>query len=197
MEEEPFGPLRNHQPTKRHTIMYKQAIEELEEDERAIIHNQSLLTESQITLESSVIARNVSRAIAHLKGENMNDLIIKIRQWGRDKKIIGNLGKATLETQYMKLEEEVRELGAAIIEDDQVEIEDGIGDSTVVLILLADLAEMKFEDCVKAAYNVISKRTGKMVDGTFIKDIESDDDFNEPLPERTCNLDDDECEACQ
>ena len=24
-----------------------------------------------------------------------------------------------------------------------------------------------------------------------------DDDFNEPLPERTCNLDDESCESCQ
>ena len=29
-----------------------------------------------------------------------------------------------------------------------------------------------------------------------IREIPDDDDFNEPLPERTCNLDDEECESC-
>ena len=28
----------------------------------------------------------------------------------------------------------------------------------------------KLEDCLESAYNVISKRTGKMVDGVFVKD---------------------------
>jgi NTP pyrophosphatase (non-canonical NTP hydrolase) len=177
--------------------MYKQAIAQLEEDERAIIHNQSLLPEDQITFESAAAAKNIRRAIAHLKTESMNDLIIKIRQWGRDKGLIGIVGTGTLETQYKKLMEEVGELGKAIIEDDQVELEDAIGDSTVVLILLADLAEMKFEDCVKSAYNVISKRTGTMIDGQFVKSADLDDDFNEPLPERTCNLNEEACESCQ
>jgi len=29
------------------------------------------------------------------------------------------------------------------------------------------------------------------------KSSDPDDDFNEPLPERTCNLDDESCESCQ
>ena len=128
---------------------------------------------------------------------NMNDLIEQIRQWGRDKEIIGDHGKATLATQFYKLREEVQEIGKAILDDDPAETEDGIGDATVVLILLADLADMNFEDCVKSAYDVISKRTGKMIDGTFVKDVDPDDDFDEPLPERQCNMDDETCESCQ
>lgn len=30
--------------------------------------------------------------------------------------------------------------------------------------------EIKIEDCINSAYDVIAKRTGKMVNGTFIKD---------------------------
>ena len=32
----------------------------------------------------------------------------------------------------------------------------------------------------------------KHIQGSF----DLDDDFDEPLPERTCNLDDEECESC-
>ena len=128
---------------------------------------------------------------------DMNDLIEKVREWGREKGIIGHHGTGTLESQSKKLVEEVKEILLAIEDDDPVEIEDGIGDATVVLILLAELADMRHEDCVKSAYDIISKRTGKMVDGTFIKDADPDDDFDEPLPERTCNLNDEACESCQ
>ena len=37
----------------------------------------------------------------------------------------------------------------------------------------------------------------KGVELEVIKFTDPDDDFNEPLPERTCNLDDEECESCQ
>jgi hypothetical protein len=40
----------------------------------------------------------------------------------------------------------------------------------VVLILMARLADMSIEECLQHAYDIISKRTGKMVDGTFVKD---------------------------
>ena len=40
----------------------------------------------------------------------------------------------------------------------------------VVLTNLAHLGGTRIEDCIEAAYNVISKRTGKMVNGSFQKD---------------------------
>ena len=53
---------------------------------------------------------------------------------------------------------------------DKPEIKDAIGDMVVVLTNLAVLENMDIEDCIKSAYNVISKRKGKMVNGTFIKE---------------------------
>ena len=50
------------------------------------------------------------------------------------------------------------------------ETKDGIGDTMVTLILLCEMLDLTVEDCLQSAYDVISKRTGKMVDGTFIKD---------------------------
>ena len=66
--------------------------------------------------------------------------------------------------------EEAGELGRAILKDDQPEFVDAIGDMVVVLTNLAELGNTSIEACVDSAYDVISKRTGKMVNGTFVKD---------------------------
>jgi NTP pyrophosphatase (non-canonical NTP hydrolase) len=66
--------------------------------------------------------------------------------------------------------EEAGELGRAVLKDDQPEFIDAIGDMVVVLTNLAHLNGVTIEDCIDSAYKVISKRTGKMVNGTFVKD---------------------------
>jgi hypothetical protein len=40
----------------------------------------------------------------------------------------------------------------------------------VVLTNLAHLRGVNIEECIASAYNVINKRTGKMINGTFVKD---------------------------
>ena len=66
--------------------------------------------------------------------------------------------------------EEAGEVGRAILKEDTAEIIDGIGDMVVVLTNLAELAGVPIEECIQEAYNVIAKRTGKMINGTFVKD---------------------------
>ena len=66
--------------------------------------------------------------------------------------------------------EEAGELGRAILKDDEVEFVDAIGDMVVVLTNLAELGNVSIELCIDEAYRVISKRTGKMQNGTFVKD---------------------------
>jgi len=66
--------------------------------------------------------------------------------------------------------EETGEIGRAILKNDTDEIIDGIGDAVVVLTNLAELVGVPIEECIQEAYDVISKRTGKMVNGTFVKD---------------------------
>lgn len=97
-------------------------------------------------------------------------LIERVRAWGADKGITGPNGKATDKTQFKKLMEEVWELYEGIMNDDQDECIDAIGDCAVVLILMANLRGVEFEDCLESAYNVIKSRTGKMVGGAFVKD---------------------------
>jgi|SRR5690625_92503 len=100
----------------------------------------------------------------------MNKLIQTIEQWGEDRNIIGPDAKATLETQFLKLEEEVSEIHEAIAKKDDIGIVDGIGDAVVVLTLLARLAGTDLEACVNHAYHEIKNRTGKMENGMFVKD---------------------------
>ena len=90
-----------------------------------------------------------------------------IREWANER---GLYEKGDPKTQYVKLIEEAGEVGRAILKNDTPEIVDGIGDMVVVLTNLAELTGTPIEDCIQAAYDVISKRTGKMKNGTFVKD---------------------------
>lgn len=90
-----------------------------------------------------------------------------IRLWAEEK---GIFKKGDSKTQYLKLQEEAGELAKAILNSDEAEIVDALGDVTIVLVNLAKLCGYNLEDCVNEAYNVISKRTGRMENGTFIKD---------------------------
>jgi len=90
-----------------------------------------------------------------------------IREWADERGLYEN-GDA--KTQALKLMEEVGEIARAVLKDDFDEAVDGIGDAVVVLTNLAELIGAPIEMCIDEAYDVISKRTGKMVNGTFVKD---------------------------
>ena len=114
---------------------------------------------------------------------NYQELETKVLEWAGDK---GILEKATPLAQAKKTLEEVEELleavgaqekehyfftntkGKEVVTAD--EIKDALGDILVTIIIGAKLQGLKLEDCLESAYNVISKRTGKMVDGVFVKD---------------------------
>lgn len=89
-----------------------------------------------------------------------------IRFWAKDK---GIYDKGNSPTQFLKLLEETGELANAMLKKNKPEIVDAIGDIVVVLTNLAELEGLKIEDCIDTAYNVIAKRKGKMINGTFVK----------------------------
>ena len=91
----------------------------------------------------------------------------KIRDWAEDKGIYAH---GDSKTQTLKLMEEAGEVCRAVLKQDTPEIKDCIGDMVVVLTNLAELCELSIEECVESAYDVISKRTGRMDNGTFVKD---------------------------
>ena len=90
-----------------------------------------------------------------------------IRDWAEKR---GLYDKGDPKTQYLKLVEEVGELGRAILKEDHVEQCDAVGDIVVVLTNLSELIGVSIEDCIEQAYEVIKDRTGKMSNGTFKKD---------------------------
>ena len=92
-----------------------------------------------------------------------------IRDWA-DKRGIYDSGDT--KTQFVKLMEEVGELGKAILKDDKDEFVDAIGDCIVVLTNLSHLGGFDVEHCISSAYDEISNRTGSMVNGTFVKDAD-------------------------
>ena len=91
----------------------------------------------------------------------------KIREWALTR---GLYQQGDPMTQYVKLQEECGELAKALLKKDEPEVIDAVGDIIVVLTNLAHLKGYKIEDCIESAYNVIKKRTGKMSNGTFVKD---------------------------
>ena len=91
----------------------------------------------------------------------------KIRAWAKTR---GLYDKGNTYVQYVKLQEEAGELAKALLKSDHDEVNDAIGDMVVVLTNLAHLHGTEIEYCIEDAYNVISERTGKMINGTFVKD---------------------------
>ena len=89
-----------------------------------------------------------------------------IREWAERR---GIYDEGDQKTQYVKLMEEAGEVGRAILKDDTLEIQDGIGDMVVVLTNLAELSGLTIEECIESAYDTIAKRKGKMINGTFVK----------------------------
>ena len=114
---------------------------------------------------------------------NYKELEPLVLSWAKDK---GILDKATPLAQARKTEEETNELIEACVAqhagyetftnskgklcNTQEEIKDALGDILVTIIIGAELQGLNLEDCLEAAYNIISKRTGTMVDGQFVKD---------------------------
>jgi len=65
---------------------------------------------------------------------------------------------------------EIATLCDAIIKNDEEKQIDGIGDVLVTVIILSEQLGYDPVKCLELAYNEIKNRTGKTINGTFIKD---------------------------
>ena len=90
-----------------------------------------------------------------------------IREWAHARDLYKD---GDVKTQYVKLQEEAGELAKAILDKNEFETIDAIGDMVVVLTNLAHLLGTDIEVCIEDAYEAISSRKGKMINGTFVKD---------------------------
>ena len=93
----------------------------------------------------------------------------KILDWHKARNLIEG---STDIAQFSKLVEEVEELRLSL-DGDLTPIDD-IGDILVVLINIAHRNELTLFECMYHAYNDIKYRTGRMVDGVFVKDLIDD-----------------------
>lgn len=91
----------------------------------------------------------------------------EILRWAEDKGIIAHGNPFA---QSRKTLEETVELVNAVHEADYEEVIDAVGDIYVTLIIQCEMQGIDMESCINSAYNVISKRTGRMENGMFIKE---------------------------
>jgi len=103
------------------------------------------------------------------------EIELKVIDWGHIKGILGDLHTDAdrhkrIQKQLSKFEEESVEMIDAISSGDVDKIRDEMGDVLVTLVIQSNLWGLDLTDCLDEAYNKISVRTGRMVDGVFVKD---------------------------
>ena len=102
--------------------------------------------------------------LGNMTFESLQDAII---QWAYERNIVN--AKNTPK-QFMKVTEELGELAEGINKDNQGQIKDSLGDILVTLIILSKDLDVDLLDCLRGAYDVIKDRTGKTVNGVFVKE---------------------------
>lgn len=96
----------------------------------------------------------------------MNNLIKQVERWSKDR----DLDRGNPDRQFIKQVEEQGEIAAALSRGNLEALKDGIGDTVVTLIILAQQHGMTLEECLQFAYNEIADRKGVTRNGTFIKE---------------------------
>jgi NTP pyrophosphatase (non-canonical NTP hydrolase) len=97
----------------------------------------------------------------------MNETEKKVLEWANKRGLIEG---TTPDKQCIKLMEEVGELANALLKNKRPEILDSIGDIMVVLCNLSSKLDTSLGECFSLAYNEIKDRTGKMLNGTYVKE---------------------------
>lgn len=96
----------------------------------------------------------------------LDQLVKQVEQWSIDK----DLHKGNPDRQALKFYEEAGEVGAALSRGQLDALKDGIGDTVVTLIILAQQHDMTLQECLQFAYDEIKDRKGEMRNGTFVKE---------------------------
>lgn len=96
----------------------------------------------------------------------LDQLVKQVEQWSKDK----SLHNGNPDRQALKFYEEAGEVGAALSRNKLDDLKDGIGDTVVTLIILAQQHGWSLQECLQYAYDEISKRKGRTINGTFIKE---------------------------
>ena len=95
----------------------------------------------------------------------------RVAKWASDRNLIEG---STPLLQMTKLWEECEELSHALQDDNRAEVVDAIGDIQVVLAVISAQMGYCIDTCREIAWDEIKDRKGKMVDGVFVKEVQSD-----------------------
>lgn len=98
----------------------------------------------------------------------LDQLVEQVQQWSIDK----DLHKGNPDRQALKFYEEAGEVASALSRGQMDALKDGIGDTVVTLIILAQQHDMTLQECLQYAYDEIKGRKGKTINGTFIKEAD-------------------------
>ena len=98
---------------------------------------------------------------------DINDLTVRIYNWFDEKGLHDPI------MQFAKLNEEVGELAHELTRGrrDSLEMKDAIGDVFVTLVGMAHHLDLDLSECINMAYQEIKNRKGKVIDGSFIKEV--------------------------
>lgn len=100
--------------------------------------------------------------------KTFDELIENVKLWADNK---GILKPENASKQMMKIIEELGETAGAIAKNKKIEeIQDGIGDTFVTVIILAYQLGLNPTECLDRAWNEIKDRKGKTENGIFIKE---------------------------
>ena len=99
--------------------------------------------------------------------ELFEELEDKTIDWGFSRGILPDVNPMA---QWEKTLEEVYELKEAIENENEDEAIDAIGDIIVTLIMQSCYWDVSLTEALNSAYEVIAKRKGTMVNGTFVKE---------------------------
>jgi NTP pyrophosphatase (non-canonical NTP hydrolase) len=98
---------------------------------------------------------------------NFEMLNYEVLEWAKQR---GFLRPTNYKTQLLKTVEEVGELVKAVLENNDAETIDALGDIVVTLIIFAEMKDLRLIDCLDAAYEEIKNRKGSVKNGSFIKE---------------------------
>tara|TARA_R110001606_G_scaffold371329_1_gene528088 strand:+ start:153 stop:509 length:357 start_codon:yes stop_codon:yes gene_type:complete len=99
------------------------------------------------------------------------EFIENVEKWSE----IRGLNTGDPKAQYLKVVEEVGEIAAGLARGNIELTKDGIGDTFVTLIILAQKLGVNIDDCTAMAWNDIKDRNGMMVNDVFIKEADFTD----------------------
>lgn len=130
-------------------------------------------------IEKPLRIRKDNKMIEEMNKEmNFEELRTKVEEWADDKDL---LHSENADKQFMKFIEEVFEFKSemdlysyyhteCLTRINKEHMEDEMGDIFVTLIILCNQLGIDCVECLEKAYNKISKRKGKTIDGVFIKE---------------------------